>query len=302
MVSHTVRSRRQSAVVDALGRRVALTPVAARIVSIVPSETESVAVLGGLGRLVGRTRYCIEPAGAIEGVPDVGGTKDVDVDAVCDLRPDLVLANQEENTRRDVERLIAAGLRVHVSFPRTLPQSVDYLTSLAALLGLDPERDPRLERARDELARLRDDPPPRVARAWVPIWRDPWMTFDGRPFASDVLAHAGIENVAAARARRHPLAADLGETAPARVAPERDTRYPRMRLEEALALRPDLVLLPDEPYRFTAGDADEIRAVASPGTRVLHVDGRDLFWYGARAIGAPSRLRSAIAASPGVSS
>jgi hypothetical protein len=119
------------------------------------------------------------------------------------------------------------------------------------------------------------------------------MTFDARTFASDVLAHAGLENVTADRPRRYPLAADLGELAPARVAADRDTRYPRMRLDEAAARRPDVVLLPDEPYAFTRADAEEIRA-AMPSARVVFVDGKDLFWYGARAIGAPERLRSAV--------
>lgn len=290
MLSHTVRSQRGNTVIDALGRKVTVRPAAHRVVSLVPSETESVAVLGGTDRLVGRTTFCIEPPG-IGAIPAVGGTKNVDVEAVLDLRPDLVLANQEENARRDVDRLIAAGLRVHVSFPRTVAQSVDYLASLALLLGLEPERT--VAQSREQLRELRARTPSPVLRVWTPIWKDPWMSFDGRTFASDVLAHAGLENVLTARPRRYPLAADLGVLAPARVSPDRDTRYPRTTLAEALTHRPDVVLLPDEPYRFTAADADEIRA-AAPGVRVLFADGKDLFWYGVRAVDAPARLRASV--------
>lgn len=293
MVSHTVRSQRANAVVDALGREVSTLREARRVVSLVPSETESLAVVArGLERLVGRTTYCIEPAGAIERVPAIGGTKNVDVAAVLALAPDLVLANQEENTRSDVDALIAAGLRVHVSFPRTLAQSADYLASLVSLLGLEPEMHPVVRRAREALTRRA--PPGPARRVWVPIWKDPWMSFDARTFASDVLAHAGLENVMADRARRYPLSADLGERAPVAVSSDRDTRYPRTTLEEALAREPELVLLPDEPYRFTAADADEIRGAAGTRVDVRFVDGKDLFWYGARAIDAPSRLRAGI--------
>ncbi len=294
MLSHTVRSQRGNTVIDALGRNVAFRPEARRVVSLVPSETESVAVLGGMDRLVGRTTFCIEPADVVARIPTVGGTKNVDVVAVRDLRPDLVLANQEESSRRDVEALIAAGLRVHVSFPRTLSQSADYLGSLALLLGLDPETHPAVREARVGLARMRAAMPSHVVRVWVPIWKEPWMTFDGRTFASDVLAHAGLENVSAARPRRYPLAADLGDASAVRVPADRDTRYPRMRLEEALGRRPAVVLLPDEPYRFTEADAEEIRRVASAPLRVLFADGKDLFWYGVRAVSAPARLRALV--------
>lgn len=294
MLSHTVRSQRGNAVIDALGRRIPAVRPARRVVSLVPSETESVVVLGGLGRLVGRTSYCIEPPEAAA-VPEVGGTKNVDVARVRDLAPDLVLANQEESSRRDVEALIAAGLRVHVSFPRTLAQSVDYLASLAVLLGLDAERHPPILEARARLATLRAAVPSAPVRVWVPIWKEPWMTFDGRTFASDVLAHAGMTNVFADRARRYPLAADLGLAAPSTVPADRDTRYPRTTLEEALARAPEVVLLPDEPYRFVATDADEITR-ASAGTRVCFVDGKDLFWYGVRAVEAPTRLRAHLGA------
>lgn len=124
-------------VVDALGRTLRLGRPAGRIVSLVPSETESVVALGGLERLVGRTTWCEEPVGSIETVPAVGGTKDPDVARILDLRPDLVLANQEENSRKAVERLIEAGLPVHVSFPQSVRGAVEYLSSLLTLLGAD---------------------------------------------------------------------------------------------------------------------------------------------------------------------
>ncbi|MEZ4337154.1 MAG: helical backbone metal receptor [Sandaracinaceae bacterium] len=263
-------------VVDARGRALDLVEPARRVVSLVPSETASVAALAGVDRLVGRTTWCDEPAGAIERVPTIGGTKDVDVDAVIALAPDLVLANREENTRRAVERLDAAGLRVHVSFPCTVEESLGYVATLARLLGvaapsivLPPARPTR-------------------ARVFAPIWRDPWMTFDGRTYASDLLAHLGGANVFADRARMYPLAADLGDGEA--IDPQgRDTRYPRTRVEEICARAPDLVLLPDEPYPFGAAEAEEVRGWGLDA-RVVCVSGKDLFWYGVRTLAAMTRL------------
>lgn len=277
------------AITDALGREVRLAAPATRVVSLVPSETESVAALAGIDRLVGRTEYCEEPRGAIERVPRVGGTKTIDVGAVLALAPDLVLANQEENGRRDAERLIEAGLAVHVSFPRTVDDAIAYLRALVAMLGLGEEAA-RVDAIEARAAALRAGAP--SVRVFAPIWRDPWMTFDARTYASDLLAAAGAENVFADRARRFPLAADLAG-APARDGGDRDTRYPRVGEDEIRARAPELVLLPDEPYAFGPEDASEV-ARWGVARRVELVSGKDLFWYGVRTADALERIAALV--------
>jgi len=300
--------RRSPPVVDALGHA---HPVGGepprRVVSLVPSETDSVAALAGVDRLVGRTVYCEEPRGAIEGVPTVGGTKNVDVAAVAELAPDLVLANKEENGRPAVEKLLDAGLPVHVSFPRTVDQAVAHVRDLARLLGVDPAAHPavrRLEaayldaqaaRAAAAAGSLTDAPP----RVFVPIWKDPWMTFDGRAYASDLLELAGFRNAFSDRPRRYPLAADLGRRPAAEgSAGDRDTRYPRIRLAEVAERDVDLILLPDEPYAFDEAARDALLGepdlAETPAVRrgaVRLVSGKDLFWYGARTATALASLR-----------
>lgn len=272
---------------DALGREVRLDRAPARVVSLVPSETESVVELAGLERLVGRTEFCEEPAGRVESVPTVGGTKKYDVEAVIALRPDLVLANQEENGRRDVERLIAAGVPVHVSFPCSVAASLEYLRTLVTLLGLGERGRERVE----AMARTIGSPPAEaLLPVFVPIWRDPWMTFDGRTYASDLLARAGAANVFADRARRFPLAADLGGAEAAEPG-ERDTRYPRIAPAEIARRGPRLVLLPDEPYAFGPEHGAELRAAGVDAEAAL-VRGKDLFWYGVRTPGALERVRA----------
>jgi hypothetical protein len=283
-------------VVDAIDRQVVLPRPARRVVSLVPSETVSVADLVGLDRVVGRTDYCVEPAGDVEAIVSVGGTKGFDVDAVKALEPDLVLANKEENSRPQVEAMIAAGLPVHVSFPCTVGQSLSYLESLCVLLGVDPDQSVPVRAHREAFARANASRA-RTVRVFVPIWKDPWMTFDDGAYASDLLSLCGGDNVFASRPRRYPLAADLGKREPwseDRVG-RRDTRYPRIPLTEVMERGAELALLPDEPFAFTDEDAAELRSLGDGATlSVEHVDGKDLFWYGTRAASAIDALRAVL--------
>ncbi|MEZ4368721.1 MAG: helical backbone metal receptor [Kofleriaceae bacterium] len=273
---------------DDLGRTVLLPRPPRRIVSLVPSDTYSVWALGAGDRVVGRTRYCVEPA-ELAAVPEVGGTKDVDVERVISLAPDLVLANQEENGRAALEAL-AGRVPILVALPRRVAAGMAHLARLARALGV--ERDPAV---RALLARAYARGPaasPPTRRAFVPIWRDPWMTFNGDTYGHDALAHAGVGNAFGDRARLYPLAADLGK-APATGAGERDERYPRLALTEIVARAPDLVVLPDEPYAFADAEAAEL-AAALPSARVVRVSGKDLFWHGAWAIDGLPRLAAAL--------
>jgi ABC-type Fe3+-hydroxamate transport system substrate-binding protein len=263
-------------VTDDLGRELIFAQPPRRVVSLVPSDTYNVQALGAGDRLVGRTTYC-----DAEGVPTVGGTKDVDVDAVLALAPNLVIANQEENTRKALEAL-AARVPVLVSLPRRVGDGVAHLARLARVLGAG---EPAKALLRKGAALTAHEP---ARRAFVPIWLDPLMTMNADTYGSDVLAHAGVANAFGDRERLYPLAADLGKQAA--VDPGgRDTRYPRVTLDEVRARKPDLVVLPDEPYAF--GGADEaVFRDALPGARVVRVSGKDLFWYGAWTIETLDRL------------
>ncbi len=270
-----------------MGTRVDLSRPALRVVSLVPSETEAVWLLGAGTRVVGRTDYCVQPTGAVEAIATVGGTKDADPEKILALAPDLVLMNQEENTE-GIYRALAGRVPVHLSFPRTVADAVALVRDLARLLGMDPDRHPVVRDleaavAQAEAARAKVTP----VRVFCPIWMDPCMTIHGETFISDVLDLAGGTNVFADRPRRYPLAADLGLRPAwdaARVG-TRDVRYPRVTLDEVVERAPEVVLLPDEPHPFTEADAAVFRALPIPAARsgrVHRVDGRDLSWYSPR--------------------
>jgi ABC-type Fe3+-hydroxamate transport system substrate-binding protein len=310
---------------DDLGRTLTFIHPPRRVVSLVPSDTYNVIALGAADRLVGRTRYCDSPEAAA--VPVVGGTKDVDVDAVLALAPHLVIANQEENSRAALEA-IAQRAPLLVSMPRRVADGIAHLARLARVLdvaGVDPGRSliRRGYELRDRAAprRRRESTPPTGSpweapplrpsrprieraptrpgdgdgrpRAFVPIWMDPLMTLNADTFGSDVLEQLGITNVFGDRLRLYPLAADLGKAAP-RDASGRDERYPRITRDELVAREPDLVVLPDEPHAFSEADA-AVFAELLPDARIVRVSGKDLFWYGAWSIDAIDRLAAQLA-------
>jgi ABC-type Fe3+-hydroxamate transport system substrate-binding protein len=234
---------------DDLGADVPLSAPAARVVSLVPSLTEAIAV-SAPGLLVGATDWCTHP-GDLD-VARVRGTKNPDLASIRALAPDLVVANQEENRELDVRRLREAGIAVWVTRIETVEESLASMTRLfTTALGL---AEPAwLVEARS----LWSQPvPPRLSVA-VPIWRDPWMVVGSPTYTDDLLTRAGLANVLA-----HGPAA-------------REGRYPAVTPADIDGAGADVVLLPDEPYVFTADDGPE--ALTTP-TRL--VSGRLLTWYG----------------------
>jgi len=274
-----------------------------RVVSLVPSDTLNVAALGRAGALVGCTDYCELPEDVVARLPRIGGTKNPRVDDIVALRPDLVIANQEENTRSDVEALVRQGVRVYVVFPRRVADGLAHLARLARMFGALGEDVAKelLGRGYEEYrvaeeARKKG----RAVRAFCPIWMTPLMTIHGDTFISDMLDLCGAQNVFADRERRYPLAADLGKAAPlpADEVGQRDVRYPRVTLDEVVARAPEIVLLPDEPHPFTEEDAAVFRALDIPAARnaaVVRTSGKDVCWYGARSVDGIARVRALVA-------
>ena len=226
-----------------------------RVVSLVPSLTESVA-LSAPGLLVGATDWCTHPVG-LEAAR-IGGTKNPRVADIADLQPDVVLANEEENRAPDLDALRALGVPVWVTAPETVAAA---LVSLDRMLGIACAlpRPAWLDEAAAVWASSYDG---RRQRAVVPIWRRPWMFLGRDTFAGDLLRLLGVDNVLSGHAERYP-----------RVEPETLPSY-------------DLVVLPDEPYAFSPSDGPE----AFTGRQTRCVSGRHLTWYGPSLLEAPGVL------------
>jgi ABC-type Fe3+-hydroxamate transport system substrate-binding protein len=189
----------------------------------------------------------------------VGGTKDPDLDAIVGIAPDLVVVNDEENRREDHDALVELGFDVHVVRVNAVDDVPDAFGALATKLGVDIEPI------------VLPPSTPATTSAFVPIWKRPWMSIGSDTYGSSILSWCGATNVCAG-----------------------DERYPELTLEDAAARRPALVLAPSEPYPFAERHREALESVAP----VVFVDGRDLFWWGARTPGAIRRLRALLAPKP----
>jgi hypothetical protein len=249
---------------DDTGRPVHVAGTVRRVVSLVPSLTEAMAA-SAPGLLVGATDWCTHPADLdSRGVTRVRGTKNPDVAAVVALRPDLVLANAEENREPDLQALREAGVPVWVTDVRTVDGAFTSLERMLAACGIPGPG--WLVRARAAWEAVEPLDPRR--RGAVPIWRRPWMAVGSDTFTGDALHRLGVDNVLADHAERYP------KVTPAELA--------------GLA---DLVVLPDEPYLFTPDDGPE----AFPGVDCALVSGRLLTWYGPSLVEAPAALLDRLA-------
>jgi ABC-type hemin transport system substrate-binding protein len=239
-----------------------------RVVSLVPSATETLLALGVTPVAV--TRFCEQP-----GIPTVGGTKDPDIAAIVALAPDVVILCEEENRREDADALVAAGVATCALIVESVADAEFAVGALAAFAAAAVDLDLEVDLGVTHLLGPGVPPPlaPSGAKAFVPIWRRPWMSLRGDTYGSSVLAHLGIGNVFA----------------------EADQRYPTTSLEEVAALAPDIVLAPSEPYPFKERHVAELAEVAP----VELIDGQDLFWWGIRTPDALEGLRRGSATGAG---
>jgi len=254
-----------SPLTDASGTALTLPRPPRRIVSLIPSVTETLCALGLADALVGVTVYCVEPRDVVRGKTRVGGEKDPDLAAIRALAPDLVVANVEENVRAHVDTLRSWGVPVWVTYPRTVAEGLAMIRELGEVTGTGARASSILAEleplhARVRAASARRQPVP----VFYPIWRAPWMTINGDTYIHDLLAVCGAANV-------------FGD-APA--------RYPTVTLDEMAARRPEMIVLPDEPFRFRrahlADFAPYAEVPAVRDGRIHLVDGKPFSWHGPR--------------------
>jgi ABC-type Fe3+-hydroxamate transport system substrate-binding protein len=246
-----------------------------RIVSLVPSLTETLHEFGVGGSLVGVTKFCIHPDTARETASVIGGTKNPDLDVIAQLRPDLVVADEDENRPEHLASLREAGIHVHTTRIENVNDVARELRAIGALVGRGHEAEKAAADLQEDAARLR------AASAllapitvFVPIWKRPLMSMGGRTYMSDLLAVGGGRN--------------LFEDA--------TKKYFEADADEIRARKPDAVLLPTEPYRFRESDRGFfVERFDVPLESVRVVDGEAFTWFGTRTRAALPVIADAVA-------
>jgi ABC-type Fe3+-hydroxamate transport system substrate-binding protein len=233
-----------------------------KIVSLCPSLTELVFDLGAGDALVGRTKFCVHPAERVESVEKLGGTKNPKIERIVELSPDLVLMNDEENRKEDAAALVAAGIRVHSSMPRTAAETAAMVRGIGVALSRSREAEiiaADIERRADRVRRHAGRYP--AVRYACLIWRDPIMTVSDDTFIAGLLSLPGGQNV-------------FGD---------KTDRYPAVSPAELHDADPLLVLLPNEPFPFQEKHVEELATLTRlPRERFRLADGELLSWHGSR--------------------
>jgi ABC-type Fe3+-hydroxamate transport system substrate-binding protein len=245
---------------DQAGRTIQLERKPQRIISLVPSQTELLFDLGLNEEVVGITKFCVHPQQWFHNKTKVGGTKQVKMDIIRQLNPDLVIANKEENVKEQVEEL-ANRYPVWISDVNNLENAYEMITQVGAITGKERNALLLISKIRNKISQL-----PVAAnklRTAYLIWNNPYMTIGGDTFIHSMLEAAGFENIFAGR-----------------------LRYPEISIDDLHNARCQLLLLSSEPFPFKQKHADDLRPLL-PGTRIVLVDGEMFSWYGSRLAEAP---------------
>jgi ABC-type Fe3+-hydroxamate transport system substrate-binding protein len=235
-----------------------------RIISLVPSQTELLADLGLDNETVGITKFCVHPPDWFTSKEKVGGTKMVHIGKVHQLKPDLIIANKEENVKDQIEQL-AADYPVWVSDVNNLADALQMIADIGILTGKSVAAETlitNINNVFDELTTLQNP----VKTAYL-IWRDPYMTIGGDTFINDLLMKCGFENIFSDK-----------------------KRYPEINIEHLPIAHCQLLLLSSEPYPFKQKHIDEL-SKQLPGTKIILADGEFFSWYGSRMLQAPAYFR-----------
>lgn len=246
------------AVKDMIGRTINVPPLAQRIVSLVPSLTELLYDLKLNDRVVGITKFCVKPEKWFKTKTRIGGTKMVDHEKIRLLRPDLIIANKEENSREDI-LLLSREYPVWVSDVRTTLHAFDAMIAIGRMTGSISECLKLGIKYGEDIIRLSKKKLKQYDVAYL-IWRDPWMAVGSDTYIDSLMALYNLRNVCSHM-----------------------PRYPEVALEDLALLKPRLVLLPSEPYPFREKDVREIK-YHLPDAKVMLVDGEMFSWYGSRQV------------------
>jgi ABC-type Fe3+-hydroxamate transport system substrate-binding protein len=226
-----------------------------RIVSLVPSQTELLCYLGLGKELLGLTKFCIHPAGVQSTRLIVGGTKNLKLDKIASLQPDLIIGNKEENQQEQIEALIK-DFPVWMSDIQNLDDALAMIHAIGQICDKQTEALQLQSSIQDQFAALHSwEQPLRTAYF---IWRKPYMVAAGGTFINDLLQRAGFVNV-------------FGN----------ENRYPKKTAADLLAANPEVILLSSEPYPFKDKHIKELQDIC-PQANIKLVDGELFSWYGNR--------------------
>ncbi|GGH24012.1 helical backbone metal receptor [Mucilaginibacter phyllosphaerae] len=251
---------------DQMNNAVDLPQPPRRIISVVPSQTELLFTLGLDAHIAGITKFCIHPAKKVKHIAKIGGTKQLDMQAIHHLHPDLIIANKEENQQSQIEELMK-HYPVWVSDIHNLPAALTMITKVGEITGRGAAAAKLYGSIGTQFKTLQPFVQP-INVAYF-IWRKPYMAAGKGTFIDSMLQLCGFKNVIS------------------------DARYPEVTMDELKLLKPGVVLLSSEPYPFGQKHIDEFKN-ALPDSEIILVNGELFSWYGNRLLHSPAYFHQLI--------
>jgi ABC-type Fe3+-hydroxamate transport system substrate-binding protein len=253
---------------DQIGRKISVPHNPKRIISLVPSQTELLYELGLEDEVVGITKFCVHPINWFRTKTRIGGTKNVNLDKIRSLQPDLILANKEENVEEHILEL-EKEFPVWTSDVNNLEDAYDMITAIGTMTDKADKASLMINDIKERFFQLEkavngNGPP--IKTCYL-IWKDPYLTAGGDTFINDMMQRAGFENIFSQR-----------------------SRYPEIKIDELQGSGCQLLMLSSEPYPFTQKHLDELKQLLSQ-TRIILADGEMFSWYGSRLLKAPGYFK-----------
>jgi len=236
-----------------------------RIISLVPSQTELLCHLGLDEEVVGITKFCVHPQTWFRTKTRIGGTKNINIEKIKALQPDLVIANKEENVKEQIEAL-QQFTSVYISDISTLAEAKQMIVQVGGLVDKTAEANKLVETIEQQFELLQNIHPDKIPAAYF-IWRDPYMAAGGDTFINDMMQYCGFENIFL---DKH--------------------RYPQINIEQLNETGCMVLLLSSEPFPFKEKHIDALQSLL-PGVKILLVDGEMFSWYGSRLLLAPGYFK-----------
>lgn len=234
-----------------------------KIISLVPSQSELLWDLGLREELIGITKFCIHPDEMFKSVSRIGGTKTINLEKIRALKPDLIIANKEENEKEQIEAL-QKEFNVHVTEVYTLEDAYNMIAEVGEMVGKKETSLSLIENIKTEFAKL--NRPANPKRVVYFIWKNPYMVAGKNTIIDDLLLRAGYVNAV------------------------EKARYPEMTLDAVKELNPDYIFLSSEPFPFS--EKHKAGFDFMPGEKITIVDGEMFSWYGSRLLKAPAWFKS----------
>lgn len=235
-----------------------------KIISVVPSQTELLHYLGLESEVIGITKFCIHPKEWHQNKIRVGGTKNLNIDLIKKLQPDLIIANKEENEKQQIEEL-AKDFNVWITDVNNLEDALLMISDIGEITGKTNEASTLTTEIKTNFSKLQ------IKNSKLPtaylIWQKPYMTVGGDTFINDMMKHCGLQNIFADK-----------------------VRYPEITFEQLSTNDCQLILLSSEPYPFKQKHVEKLQQLL-PGKKIILVDGEMFSWYGSRLLFAPEYFK-----------